>query len=250
MDSSTRRWLLAFALPGALVAVVIGVFAALFGFGWWSVLIGLVGSMIIGAILYWQAEAITARSMGGAEQTGPLHPRLENQLESLCAVAGVAEPTVYMVNSDRADAAVFGTSEMRSNLAVTNGLLNTLSVVQLEGVLARELARVRSADMRWDTLAVAMIRLPLQPFGSFGRELVQWARGTDISVQDDLAGVELTRYPPGLSEALQVMEKSADGSPIRSITSHLWVIGNAAGAVEQPGLWSIDDRIEVLRDLA
>lgn len=272
LDSSRNRWAVAFIIPGALFAALFGLFAFFFGAGWWSILIGIVASAVVGAVLFSQAESITARSIGSASTPGSLHPRLENLLESLCALAGVPEPTVYMVNAERPDAAVFGTSAMRGNLAVTNGLLNTLTVVQLEGVLARELARLRNDELRWDTLAVSMIRLPLQPFGSFGRELVQWARGTDVSVQDDLAAVDLTRYPPGLSEALRVMERGAlekgaadkatapdssgdahggsDRHSLHSITSHLWVIGNAAGNLDQAGLWSIDDRIEVLNDLA
>lgn len=248
-ESSTTRWYLAFAAPFVLVAFVVLVIVLILGASWyWALLAAVAVATLIAAALFLAADRLTSKLIGASSPGVSLHPRLSNMVDELCVRAGVSQPTVLMVNSDVADAVAFGRSPLAPSLAVTNGLVNSLSVVELEAVIARELSRVRSGDVKFDTLAVALIRLPLAPLGALGRRLVGWARGDDRVVRDDLAGVGLTRYPPGLSSALSTMESQAGSSPGSALTDHLWTRATPSLAGVS-GRWSLAERIALLQEL-
>lgn len=253
-DQNTSRWAAIYLLPLLIVEVVIFLVLVLIGVGLiLSLIIALLVGGILGLALYFGAQPLTARLIGAQPTGATTHPRLENTVEELCARSGVSEPELFMVNSDRPDAVAFGTSPSSAALAVTNGLMNTMSVVELEGVLARELSRIRNGDIRFDTLAVAFVRAPLAPFGGLARKLITWARGEDRDVIVDMAGVEITRYPPGLTSALSTIQASASESaagsaPGSALTDHLWTRGMHQ-SVDGPGQWSLDERIAVLQEL-
>lgn len=252
-EQNATRWAIACATPLVLLGLVIFVLALIFGAGFLvSLILALVISAVLAAVLWFGAETITSNLLGATAPGSSLHPRLDNAVEELCARTGVSEPQLLMVNSDFPDAVAYGTSSSSARLAVTNGLLNQLSVVELEGVIARELGRIRSGAIRFDTLGVSFVRAPLAVFGGLGARLVDWARGDDREVRDDLVGVDITRYPPGLVSALSTIRTSrasaADSCPGSKLTSHLWVRGQREKA-EQPGQWSLDERIAVLQEL-
>ena len=252
-DQNSTRWAILFALPILVIALLVFVILAIFGVGIVTALIiALVVALLDAVVLYVLAEPLTARLIGAQPTGASLHPRLENTVEELCARSGVSEPALFMVNSDAPDAVAFGKNGSAANLAVTNGLLNNLSVVELEGVIARELSRIKSGDIRFDTLGVAFVRLPLALFGGLGRTAVEWARGGDRDVQVDIAGVGITRYPPGLTSALSTIKEKgstdAGDAPGSPLTDHLWTRGMRRSA-NGPGEWSLDDRIAVLQEL-
>lgn len=252
-EQNATRWAVACAAPLVLLALLVFVIALLVGAGFViSLIVGLVLAAIVAAVLWFGAEAISSKLIGATSPGSSMHPRLANAVEELCARTGVSEPQLLMVNSDFPDAVAYGTSPSSARLAVTNGLLNQLSVVELEGVIARELGRIRSGAIRFDTLGVAFVRAPLALFGGLGAKVVDWARGDDREVQDDLVGVDITRYPPGLVSALSTIRSSRASSagsvPGSKLTTHLWVRGQRDRA-EQPGQWSLDERIAVLQEL-
>jgi len=252
-EQNAARWGVACAAPLVVLGLVVFLIAWLVGAGVvFSIIIALVLVALIAALLWFGAETITSRLIGATSPGSSMHPRLANTVEELCARTGVSEPELLMINSDFPDAVAYGTSPGSAHLAVTNGLLNQLSVVELEGVIARELGRIRSGAIRFDTLGVAFVRAPLSIFGGLGGRLVDWARGNDREVQDDLIGVDITRYPPGLVSALGTIRTTrAEGSvtcPGSKLTDHLWVRGQRQRA-EQPGQWSLDERIAVLQEL-
>lgn len=252
-EQNAARWMTIFAVPLIAFALLIWIILAVVGVGIVTALIvALVVALLGAALLYFAAEPLTAKLIGAQPTGASTHPRLENVVEELCARSGVSEPSLFMVNSDVPDAVAFGKNPSSANLAVTNGLLNNLSVVELEGVIARELSRVKSEDIKFDTLGVAFVRVPLAFFGGLGRTAIEWARGGDRDVQVDIAGVGITRYPPGLTSALStIKEKSpaaANDAPGSPLTDHLWTRGMRQAA-SGPGEWSLDERIAVLQEL-
>lgn len=245
---ASTRWYVLVAVPLLVVAVILTLVLGLVGLGWlWALIIGLVVAALVGLGLWFFTDTLVA-NLVGATETSSLHPRLSNLSEELCARSGVTEPRLLMVNDDAPNAVAFGRSRSSASIAVTNGLVNQMSVVEVEGVLARELGRIRSGEVVWDTLGVSMVRLPLAPFGSLGRAAVDWARGGDHDVRSDLEGVSITRYPPGLMAALERMNATGAARPGAGITEHLWTSGpdRQRGAV---GEWSLDERIAVLQEL-
>jgi heat shock protein HtpX len=164
-------------------------------------------------------------------------------VEALCIGAGLPQPTLGVVDDPGLNALSVGRSHRHATLVVTEGLLRGLSRVELEAVLAHELAHIKSNDILTSTLAVALfgalngparvasgrgakavaasLLLPVEVFAGLG---LQHAVDRPREAEADLNGSALTRYPPGMVAAL---EKMLDlGTLVRSArpaTAHLWL---------------------------
>jgi heat shock protein HtpX len=133
-----------------------------------------------------------------------------------------------------------GRSPRTAALVVTQGLLDSLSRIELEGVLAHELSHIRTLDILPATYA-AVFAAP------FGPRAVGFALSPDREAAADAYGVSITRYPPGLLAALEKIEADTHPFSPRSRTiAHLWLRGPETGAV---GRRPFDERIEALREL-
>ncbi len=200
----------------------------------------LAGLVSAGAYLY--SDRVTL-ALAHARPVGPEEePRYHNLVEGLCIAAGLPKPELYVVEDAAPNAFATGRNPAHAALVVTRGLLDKLSRVELEGVLAHELSHIRSGDILVTTLAVTL--LGLLPVPALSSQLIGLTVSRRRESEADLSGVRLTRYPPGLIAAL---EKVRIGGPaVRSgsrATAHLWL--------ESPHDHrdSIDERISALRDL-
>jgi hypothetical protein len=186
---------------------------------------------------------IVARLAGARSPDGFESERLATCAEALCLGAGLPMPRLAVVDDDAASALAYGRGPRSATVAVTTGLLGSLSTSELEGTLAHLLARIADGTARHDTLLAAL--------GLLGGPLgVVWAsRRLDGSrvVAADIAGARLTRFPPGVVGALRHMDTSAGRLRRRSrAIRHLWM-HEAVGPGRQE--IHIEDRITVLSDL-
>lgn len=166
--------------------------------------------------------------------------RLHNLVEGLCAGFGLPKPGVYVVDDDALNAFAAGRNPHDAVIAVTTGLTTNVSRIELEGVLAHLLSRVKNLDILPSTLAVTLVG-PLSrvlPPAQAGR-LLDAAVGTRRESQADLTAVALTRYPPGLIAALEKLDGASTlVQPANRATAHLWMV-NAP----------LKERIAALREL-
>jgi Zn-dependent protease with chaperone function len=113
-------------------------------------------------------------------------------------------------------------------------LAQSLDPVELEGVLAHELVHVKCADIVPATMA-AGVALPLVAVLPGTANLVHSLAGRGREFRTDQLAASVTRYPPGLREALA---KMADGPLPRSssplagrgvahVTRWLWTVSLA-----------------------
>lgn len=228
------------ALAGLVAAIVVGLIS---GSWLWALIAFVLVLALVFALAFYFADAITLRLLGGRPlREGGSH-MLRNQLEELCARTGVTEPDLYTVGEGAPAIASFG--RQRPSLVVTDGLSEDLTVVELEAAVARELARSRSGSMTVDTLAVTFLTLPFGLLGGLGTKLLHFVRGGDHDARTDLEGVEITRYPPGLSAALSKMKMPANQP---AAVSHLWSSGpnDDAAAI---GRFGLAERLELLNEL-
>ena len=214
----------------------------LLGFGLAGVAVAVVVAGVGSAVAYWKSDSI-ALAMSHARPADPTtYARLHNLVEGLCIAAGLPKPELYVVEDAAPNAFATGRNPAHAALVVTRGLLDKLSRVELEGVLAHELSHIRNGDILVTTLAVTL--LGLLPVPALSSQLIGLTVSRRRESEADLSGVRLTRYPPGLIAAL---EKVRIGGPaVRSAsraTAHLWL--------ESPHDHrdSIDERISALRDL-
>jgi heat shock protein HtpX len=161
---------------------------------------------------------------------------LVNVVDGLCATIGAHHPELRVRTDNGLNAAVCGRRRKSATLVVTQALLDDLSRIELEGVIAQQLTRIRCYDMLPASVTVATLGIgatmlsPPEPITAMDR-----------------AAVSFTRYPPGLIGALEKLE--AKGTHVRGAsraTANLWFADPGAG---QGPVTSLKDRVEALREL-
>ena len=233
----------------ALAVAVVTYPIWLFTVGWvWGILISVALGGLVAALLYLRSDAMALKALGTREAAPGEYPRLENLMEGITVAHGFRTPTVHIVDDSAPNAAVLARNPRRGNLVLTTGLLDRLDRVQLEGVLAHELTRIRTGEATLNLAAATVPGLLSSVLPTPGRALAARMLEGNVAVAADLAATDITRYPPGLESAFASIRQ--DGRVVaanRLPTRHLWV-SPPAEAIVTP-LFSLDDRIAVLQEL-
>jgi heat shock protein HtpX len=106
------------------------------------------------AIAYFVHQALISRATGAKGVTRAEAPRLYNVLENLCISRGLPMPALQIMDTPALNAYASGLHEGQYVVAVTRGLLDTLSDDELEAVLAHELTHIRNRDTQLMVIAV------------------------------------------------------------------------------------------------
>jgi hypothetical protein len=215
--------LLLFALLTVSVNIVAGVVALLvsaaaFMYGMWRL-----------------SPRVALRRIGARPADEDDDPRLFNVTEGLCATFGLAMPTLHILDDPVLNACALGRDARRSDLVVTSGLLRTLHLVELEGVIAHELSHVKRGDNGVSCVGITLATL----WG--GEKTLRRCVGENREYRADVVGASIVRYPSGLLGALCAMMDSpppAEGSFFASpgrFGPSRWVwIDPAVGHREEP----------------
>ncbi len=257
----------------ALVLLVAWVVELLLGFGLVGVLVALVLAGGGAAVAYWKSDSI-ALAMSHARPADPTtYARLHNLVEGLCIAAGLPKPGIYVIEDDAPNAFATGRNPRHAAVAVTTGLMEKLTRIELEGVLAHELSHIKNYDILVSTLAVTLVGVvalladfslrfmwwggprhrddtrsggggPAALLAVFGlvllvvaplvAKLMQATISRRREALADVSGVALTRYPPGLISALEKLRD--DTTVVHSssrATAHLWVESPLARTPEE-----------------
>jgi heat shock protein HtpX len=83
--------------------------------------------------------------------------QLVNVVEEMAIASGLPKPRIWIVPDADPNAFATGNAPETSHVAVTKGLLDTLSRDELQGVVAHEMAHVRNLDVRLMTLLAALV---------------------------------------------------------------------------------------------
>jgi heat shock protein HtpX len=244
----------------AAIGYVIGLY---WGTGPTGLLIALVvaGALSIGS--YFGGDKLVLASTRAREVTSEQQPRLHNIVEGLSIAAGVPKPQVYVVPESAPNAFATGRNPEHSSIAVTEGLLASLNRVELEGVVAHEIAHVQDRDIlvgtivatvvgaavllseffmrSWwwggfrgrrgnDTgggvvqLAIFAIGFVLLAIAPLAGQVIKLSVSRNREYLADAQGAILTRYPPGLAAALRKIAGSpAAMHSANNATAHLWL---------------------------
>jgi len=149
-------------------------------------------------------------------------PRWVNVVDGLGVSSGVSDAELRVLDSDHANAVALA-SPNRSVLIATSALLDSLSVVEMEGIAANLLGRVKDGSARYGTVTFGVLGGFLGSIDAAGK-LVADGLGDQRDVHSDLVAVALTRYPPGLARALEHLDRI--GTTVAGTapnTAHLWV---------------------------
>jgi len=228
---------------------------------------GLIVALLIAAGLsyysYLYGDRLVLRASRARPVTHEEEPRLHNIVEGLALAAGLPKPTVYVVPEAAPNAFATGRDPEHSSIAVTQGLLEKMNRVELEGVIGHEMSHIRDRDILLGTVVATLVgavvliaEFMLRWFwwggGRLGRgrdrnggegfailfalgivfailapffaQVIKMAMSRRREYLADAEGALLTRYPPGLASALRKI--AADNTPMRvanNATAHLWL---------------------------
>lgn len=91
------------------------------------------------------------------EPDTPEQKQLVNVVEEMAIASGQPRPRIWLVPDDDPNAFATGRDAQSASIAVTRGLLASLSRDELQGVVAHEMAHVRNLDVRLMTLLAGMV---------------------------------------------------------------------------------------------
>ncbi len=205
-----RGWHLKISLLWAILSgVVIGGILCVV-----SILVGAVVGVVLGVVVFVVLRRVAPKRVSAAIKarmidSGQL-PRVDAILGGLSVTMGVTTPLISLLVDEVPNAAIISV-DGAPTVVLTTGLLDVLSVVQLEGVLGHLLAHERLDAVERGT-AGAGIALLLGPLGrseARARRLI----GRDRLFQADEVAALAVRYPPGLAGALKIMEQASSPVP-------------------------------------
>jgi heat shock protein HtpX len=91
------------------------------------------------------------------EPATPEQKQLVNVVEEMAIASGLPKPKIWIVPDADPNAFATGRDAAGASVAVTEGLLGTLSRDELQAVVAHEMAHVRNLDVRLMTLLAGMV---------------------------------------------------------------------------------------------
>jgi heat shock protein HtpX len=245
---------------GFLLGLLIG------GGSFTTSVVGLVIALLFaGGGAFWSyryGDKAVLRAARARPVTHEQEPRLHNLVEGVAIAAGLPKPAIYIVPEQAPNAFATGRDPEHSSIAVTQGLLDMMDRVELEGVLAHEMSHVKDHDILLGTIVATLVgsvvllaEFLLRWFwwGGVGRRGRDAGGGEGFAILAvaglivaiftpliaqviklsvsrrreylaDAEGAMLTRYPPGLASALRKI--AGDTTPMRvanNATAHLWL---------------------------
>jgi heat shock protein HtpX len=86
--------------------------------------------------------------------TDPEYKMIYKSVENVALAAGLPTPRVYIIDDDSLNAFATGRNPAEASVALTRGIINKLSRLELEGVIAHEMAHIGNRDIRTDMLMI------------------------------------------------------------------------------------------------
>jgi heat shock protein HtpX len=114
-------------------------------------------AVILSLSSYFAGDRLVLASTRAREVTAAEEPRLHNVAEGLAIAAGIPKPRVYVVPEQAPNAFATGRNPEHSSVAVTQGLLDIMNRVELEGVIGHELSHVLDRDILIGTVVATVV---------------------------------------------------------------------------------------------
>jgi heat shock protein HtpX len=229
--------------------------------------VGLIIAAILAVVLslgsYFYGDKIVLASTRAKKVTPEEEPRLHNVVEGIAIAAGVPKPEVYVVPEMAPNAFATGRDPEHSSIAVTQGLLEMMNRVELEGVIGHEMSHVLDRDILVGTVVATVVGAAILLSEIFMRtwffgggrrrdsgggeagiiglvffllgitllilaplagQLIKLSVSRNREYLADAQGVLLTRYPPGLISALEKIGAAPHAMrAANNATAHLWL---------------------------
>jgi heat shock protein HtpX len=239
-------------------------------------------------ISYWYSDKIVLAMTRAKPVEKKDNPELYRIVENLCITAGLPVPKIYIIDDDQPNAFATGRDKNHAVIALTKGLLERLEKVELEGVIAHELAHIGNKDMLLQTITVTLVgfvailsdwflRMSFWGMGKrdernnassifailaivaailapLAAQLIHFAISRKREFLADATGALITRYPEGLARALEKIASYPRSMKVASnAIAHLFIVNPFRGS-KIANLFSthppIEERIKALREMS
>lgn len=262
----TKTWLLMGLFFAGIILIGWGISYA---YGAPEILYGaVVLSIVMNIASYWWSDKIALSVSRARPASREEFFDLYTVTENLSITAGLPMPRLYVIEDVVPNAFATGRNAEHAAVAVTTGLLQTLSRTELEGVVAHELSHIGNRDILLSTVVVVLvgcitllsdfflrshmfrggdrdngragaiimlIGIVLAVLSPIAATLMQLAISRKREFLADVSGALLTRYPEGLASALEKISlHSGKMKAANHATAHLF-IANPFGAQNTKG---------------
>ena len=197
--------------------------------------------LVVGWIItaYYLGDMFLLGAVRGIEVHREDQPEIYNLVENLCISQGLPMPRVYIINDDSLNAFATGRDPEHASVILTKGIILRLERVELEGVVAHELAHIQNRDIRLMLMTVVgiafftflsevcfqlganlsrgrsgkgkgelvflffLVGVLLAIYGYFVAPLIRLAVSRTREFQADASAALMTRHPEALASALR-----------------------------------------------
>ena len=249
-----------------------------------GMMIALLIAIAMNFFSYWNSHKMVLRMHNAVEVDEQNAPEFYELVRRLAEAAELPMPGVYIINSPQPNAFATGRNPENAAVAASTGLLDTLTMEEVAGVMAHEFAHIQNRDTLIMTItatfagAISMIANFAMFFGGgrdrggigilgsivamivapFAAGLIQMAISRTREYAADRRGAEICGNPMWLSSALEKIAMGAARIPNETAernpsTAHMFII-NPLGQYKRDNLFSThpdtQNRINALEALA
>lgn len=276
------------AIKTALLLVLMAALFMLVGWligGVSGMLLALAAAAATNVFAWWNSGKMVRRMQGAHLLSRHQSPELFEMVEALAAQAEIPVPALYVMESDQPNAFATGRNPENGAVCVTTGIVKALNRDELAGVIAHEMAHIRSYDTLTMTFtatiagAVSMLSQYVFWFGGGRRDGPLGGAGLLVAAivapiaalvvrmfisrtreyEADRIGAQISGQPLALASALQKINAMAKRTMLRRAQrhpsmAHMFIINplKATGGVDS---WfsthpATENRVAALREMA
>ncbi|OWU72748.1 zinc metalloprotease HtpX [Phaeobacter sp. 22II1-1F12B] len=243
-------------LMAALTALFMGLGYLLGGTG--GAMIALVVAAVMNVFTWWNSDKMVLRMHNAKPVASGDRLGLNDLVARLAENAGLPMPAVYLIDTPQPNAFATGRNPQNAAVAVTSGLMQSLSREELAGVIAHELAHIRNHDTAIMTVtatfagAISMLAnfalffggsrermgivgtLAMMFLAPLAAALVQMAISRTREYAADKAGAQICGQPLWLASALERIQQGASridnvAAENNPATAHMFIINPLHG---------------------
>ena len=294
---SANKWK-SFLMVFIFVVFVLGVgylLGRVWGGWYYGIAIAGVIAIIMALVSYFRSDSVALRLSGARPVEEGEYIRYRDAVDGLAIAAGIPTPKIYVMDSPSMNAFATGRDPQHASVCATTGLLERMNTQDLEGVIGHEISHVKNYDILLMTITIVLVGTVILLSDVFLRtfwfggdsdesdggeatlilmiigivlailapiiaQLIKLAISRRREYLADANGALLTRYPLGLSSALEKLQQ--DEYQLRTAnkaTAHLFIVQPLKTEKGQRGSRfnrmfdthpPIADRIERLKQMA
>jgi heat shock protein HtpX len=220
----------------------------------------LIFALAMNAFTYWFSDKIVLKIYRAQEVSRADAPELYEIVRRLTQKAGLPMPKIYIINQPQPNAFATGRNPKHSAVAVTTGIMRTLSVDELEGVIGHELSHIKNRDILIGTIAATIagaigylahmaqwamifgggddeeggnpiVMILMMIVASVAAMLIQMAISRSREFAADAGGSHIAGNSHNLANALRKLHLASQQIPIQAqpATAHMFIVNPLSG---------------------